>query len=204
MTTGLTRGKTLDSAQLGGVIRAARLEKGLTLAQMSEQTGLSASFLSQLENGRTNTSLRSLQTVADALDTTATVLLADADTGADPVARADDELLTLSDKPDAQVRSLVRGKKALRGLEFTGSAHDDREFTHAHDEIMYVIDGSAHATLSSADGDREETLRAGDSLYIDAGVPHRWRALSDDTRVLLFSVADDMVIRRSSRRDREK
>lgn len=75
MTTGLTRGKTLDSAQLGGVIRAARLEKGLTLAQMSEQTGLSASFLSQLENGRTNTSLRSLQTVADALGTTATVLL---------------------------------------------------------------------------------------------------------------------------------
>lgn len=192
-----TRGTTMDSTHLGGVVRATRLRTGLTLAHMSERTGLSASFLSQLENGRTNTSLRSLQQIADALDTTATALLAEADLDTDPVARAGNESLTLSDAPGATVRSLVHGKRALRALEFTGSAHDDREFTHDHDEILYVVTGKVSATMTGPDGDRIETLATGDSLYIGSRIAHRWKALSADTRVVLFSVADDMVIRRS-------
>lgn len=201
MTSAATnRGKTLESSQLGGVIRDQRLAAGITLAALSRETGLSQSFLSQLENGRTNTSLRSLQSIADALGTTATVLLADSDTDTDPIVRGDDEMMTISDAPGALVRSLVRGKRQLRALEFTGEAHDDREFTHGHDEIMYVVSGQAQARLTLPGGDVEQTLGAGDCLYVEAGTPHRWKALDEKTRVVLFGVADDMVVRRTTRR----
>ncbi|TWS21834.1 helix-turn-helix domain-containing protein [Tsukamurella sputi] len=192
------RGRTVDSEQLGGVIRAARAEQGLTLAAVSARTGLSPSFLSQLENGRTNTSLRSLQSIADALSTTATDLLARADADDAAVCRAGDPALIVGEGAPSddtvRVRSLVHGRRALRALEFTGRADDDRDFRHPHDEIMYVVAGTAVVTVGEPP--EVEELHPGDSLYITAGLLHRWRGLTDDTKVVLMTVAEDRRINR--------
>ncbi|MDT7565916.1 MAG: hypothetical protein QOG76_4540, partial [Pseudonocardiales bacterium] len=55
--------------RVGPVVRALRKELGRTLADVAAASGLSVPFLSQVENGRTSTSLRSLQALADALGT---------------------------------------------------------------------------------------------------------------------------------------
>ncbi|MCU1643382.1 MAG: hypothetical protein JWN03_3657 [Nocardia sp.] len=188
--------------RLGDVIHNRRLTVKLTLAQLSEHTGLSQSFLSQLENGRTNASLRSLQRISDALGATATELLATADPTPDAVVvrTTDNTRLEQSDHAtDGTVRSLTRGPRNLRALEFTGGTHHgDREFTHPNDELIYVVTG----TITLEAQGPPTTLTAGDSYYCPANTPHRWWAHTPDTITLLLTVAEDATIRRSPHKPR--
>jgi len=169
---------------VGPVVRALRKELGRTLAEVSASSGLSVPFLSQVENGRASTSLRSLQSLAEALGTTAVALLAAAqDAARIDIVKAGENIL--DDGSTGVVRPLVRGHRQLHALEFTGATeHGDRTFQHGNDELCYVVHGSAQVRA----GDEEYLLEAGDALYWTAGVPHSWRALSADTRVLLVGV----------------
>ena len=63
--------------ELGARARALRVERGWTLRETAERSGLSARFLVQLEAGRGNISVRRLVDVAHALGTTPAVLLAE-------------------------------------------------------------------------------------------------------------------------------
>jgi quercetin dioxygenase-like cupin family protein len=45
-----------------------------------------------------------------------------------------------------------------------------------------------HGSARVRAGDEEHLLAAGDTLYLAAGVPHSWHALTDDARVLLVAV----------------
>ncbi|MFD6161179.1 helix-turn-helix domain-containing protein, partial [Nocardia sp. NPDC060255] len=153
---------------LGNVVHDRRRAARLTLAQLAAKTELSQSFLSQLENGRTNTSLRSLQRIADALSTTATELLAAADsTPGSVIVRAGEGMLEQADRNnDGSVRSLVHGPRDLRALEFTGGTdRGGREFTHQNDELIYVVSG----TITVAANGEEVTLSTGDSYYCPSG-----------------------------------
>jgi XRE family transcriptional regulator, aerobic/anaerobic benzoate catabolism transcriptional regulator len=64
---------------LGRRTRALRLERGWTLREVSERSGLSARFLVQLESGLGNISVRRLGEVAKALRTTPAALLTEPD-----------------------------------------------------------------------------------------------------------------------------
>ncbi len=63
-------------AALGGAIRARRQELGLTLKDVQAASGLSHPFLSKVERGLTQPSMRSLTQIADVLGTTAHGLVA--------------------------------------------------------------------------------------------------------------------------------
>ncbi|MFI5777696.1 helix-turn-helix domain-containing protein [Nocardia sp. NPDC051570] len=187
---------------LADVVHNRRLAARLTLAQLAERTDLSPSFLSQFENGRTNTSLRSLQRIADALGTTATELLGAADpTPDEPVVRAGADPVLAQAEPgdDGSVRALIHGRRDLRALEFTGgTGRGGREFTHENDELIYVVRGTI--TLI-ADGTEIE-LSTGDTYYCTAGVRHRWWAHTHDTVTLLLAVADGLIVRHPPHRRR--
>jgi XRE family aerobic/anaerobic benzoate catabolism transcriptional regulator len=64
---------------LGRRARARRLEKGWTLRDVAERSGVSPRFLVQLESGRGNISVRRLADVARALETTPSALLMEDD-----------------------------------------------------------------------------------------------------------------------------
>ncbi|MCX4782157.1 XRE family transcriptional regulator [Streptomyces sp. NBC_01264] len=182
--------------RIGAGIRRRRRALDLTLAEVAARSGLSSPFLSQIENDRARPSMRSLQRVADALDTTAVQLLAAAETPRRvDIVRADaDPGLDAGlgsgpgagPDPTARVRPLVRGQHQMHALEFTGDHDAERAFRHRNDELMYVADGSAEVEV---DG-RTHRLGRGDTLYLTGGVEHRWRALEPGTRVLLVAVAD--------------
>lgn len=174
--------------RIGAGIRRRRRALDLTLAEVAARSGLSSPFLSQIENDRARPSMRSLQRVADALDTTAVQLLAAGETPRRvDIVRADaDPGLDPGQDPTARVRPLVRGQHQMHALEFTGDHGADRAFRHRNDELMYVADGSAEV---EADG-RTHRLGRGDTLYLTGGVEHRWRALEAGTRVLIVAVAD--------------
>lgn len=64
---------------LGRRARARRLEKGWTIRDVAEKSGVSPRFLVQLESGRGNISVLRLADVAHALNTSLSILLADDD-----------------------------------------------------------------------------------------------------------------------------
>ncbi|WP_406137946.1 helix-turn-helix domain-containing protein [Streptomyces sp. NBC_01089] len=174
--------------RIGPGIRRRRRDLDLTLADVAALSGLSSPFLSQVENNRARPSMRSLQLIADALETTAVQLLAAADSPRRvDVVRADaDPGLDAA----ARVRPLVRGHQQMHALEFTGDHDESREFEHRNDELMYVADGSAEV---EAEG-RTYQLGRGDTLFLTGGVRHRWRAREEGTRVLLVAVADHVEV----------
>ena len=182
----------MSEGRIGRSLRTRRKELGYTLSEVGRRSGLSTAFLSQLENDRARPSLSSLQRVADALGTTAVALMAAAEEASEvDVVRAGEaeQLSPEVDDDAAAVRPLVRGQRQLHALEFSGGLHhEEREFVHRNDEIMYVV---RDAVVVSAAG-KEHHLEAGDALYCPGGVPHRWRALSPDTKLLVVAVSDSV------------
>ncbi|MCS0637432.1 helix-turn-helix domain-containing protein [Streptomyces sp. LP05-1] len=176
--------------RVGASIRRRRRALDLTLAEVAERAGLSSPFLSQLENDRARPSMRSLQRIADALNTTAVQLLAAAESPRRmDVVRADDPT-GLASGTTGRTRPLVRGHHQLHALEFTGEHDGAREFQHRNDELMYVADGAATV---EADG-RAVHLGPGDTLYLTGGIRHRWQATAPGTRVLLVAVAEHVEV----------
>lgn len=167
-----------ESLRVGAAVRRQRRSLGLTLAAVATRSGLSVPFLSQIENERARPSARSLDRVAEALETTTARLRAAADS-----ARAVD---VVRGGPEDGVRRVVRGRHQLSALEFTGELDLGREFQHRNDEVMYVAEGAAEV---EAEGQAYRLAR-GDTLFLSGGVRHRWRATVPGTRLLVVAVAE--------------
>ncbi|WP_432127294.1 helix-turn-helix domain-containing protein [Streptomyces sp. bgisy082] len=174
--------------RVGAAVRRRRRSLDLTLADVAERSGLSSPFLSQIENDRARPSMRSLQRIADALETTAVQLLAASDETrtVDVVRAGDDSGL----RDGARVRPVVRGRHQVHALEFTGEHDADREFLHRNDELLYVADGAVEV---EAEG-RVHRLGRGDTLLMSGGVRHRWRTVGPGARVLVVAVADHVEV----------
>ena len=106
---------------LGGYIRLQRQLADLSLRQLADMTKVSNAYLSQIERGLHQPSLRVLRSIADALNLSADTMLAQAGligavaTG-EAGARTDTEAAILSDpelSPDDR-ESLVRVYRSLR------------------------------------------------------------------------------------------
>ncbi|MEU5975420.1 XRE family transcriptional regulator [Streptomyces sp. NPDC047315] len=175
--------KETERLRVGAAVRRRRRTLDLTLASVAERSGLSVPFLSQIENDRARPSRRSLQRVAEALETTAGKLIAASD-AARTVAVVRAEPADAAAVPHA--RRLVRGRHQLEALEFHGEHDTEGEFQHRNDELMYVADGSVEV---EAEG-RAYHLGRGDTLFLSGGVRHRWRASGEETRVLVVTVAE--------------
>ncbi|MEV8568749.1 XRE family transcriptional regulator [Streptomyces sp. NPDC051322] len=186
-----------EPLRVGTAVRRRRRALGLTLAKVSARSGLSVPFLSQVENERARPSARSLQRLADALETTAAELLAasqaartvqvvraaTATDGGPGPGHAPGDGLT-SSRP--AIRRLLQGGHQLQAVEFTGEQETGSEFQHRNDELMYVAEGTAEV---EAEG-RAYRLERGDTLFLSGGVRHRWRATAPDTRLVVVAVAD--------------
>jgi transcriptional regulator with XRE-family HTH domain len=173
-------------ARLGRAIRAARHERGMTLAQVAAQAGLSQPFLSQLELGRTRPSMRSLYRIATALGTTQQALLgrAASPAAAEPV-RADDAALVEVEAGGA--RLLLHDPEGADVTEFVGSPQEFGEFfRHGRRELLYVARGTVELELREHGTSRFTTLNARDSITYPGRVDHRFRQVGPETCVVVL------------------
>lgn len=63
----MSENETPEIIGIGDKLRSARQEKNLSLRQLASKAEVSASLLSQIENGKANPSVRSLYSIAEAL-----------------------------------------------------------------------------------------------------------------------------------------
>lgn len=69
---------------IGEKLRTARLEQNMSLRELAEKAEVSASLLSQIENGKANPSVRSLYSIAAALSLPVDYFFPDGHTDAEP------------------------------------------------------------------------------------------------------------------------
>ena len=176
----------IDRELLGKRIRLARSNLDMTLAEVARETSLSTGFLSQVENGLTNVSLAALYRIAGALRTTAPDLLAD---GAEPivsVVRRDEGAWSTSNESDPpqlarMLTTTPRRRMELRESVVPPGFRTDPAWTHAGEEILFVLEGSISVEL---EGHGLETLHQGDTMVFSANAPHRWIGGASESRIL--------------------
>ena len=71
--------RSTQTKKLGDAIRALRNEAGMSQESLAEKTGLHRTYIGSVERGERNISLQNMIRIADALDTQASNLLAEAD-----------------------------------------------------------------------------------------------------------------------------
>jgi transcriptional regulator with XRE-family HTH domain len=189
---GAGRDSTVSAARLGRRLRMSRRRLGLTQDALSGRTGLSKSFLSQLESGRANPTLDSLHRLAEAVETPLSVLLGGPGQG--PAARPPAAIaLRTTFRPARERREWGEGEGRTYPLTPPGArrfetvlaegtpAHHAFSTCHPGEELCHVLAGRLGADV----GGERFVLAAGDTLHYDSGLPHRLTALAPGTRFLL-------------------
>lgn len=173
--------------EIGFRVRHHRQQQKLSLRQLAESSGLSISFLSQLERDLTRPSISSLKQIADALGLKVADLLADvAENGKIVLRRADRPVWDLS-----HVRYELLATAKGRSMEpqlvtfEPGADSGDHPVTHEGEEFGLILRGRAQCWI----GEELLELEEGDCIYFEASTPHRMRNAGDDICVWLHVVS---------------
>lgn len=160
--------------RLGEKIKTIRKSKDYTLKQLSEITGLSIGFLSNIERDLNSPSINNLQQICSALGINLMEIL-DEEVGTNPITRATErEEILKNIETNIKVESLLNKKASLNGIAITideESSFSDMTWGHGYDEIGIVIKGELEIELNSA----LYHLYEGDSIFIKQNTPHRYR-----------------------------
>lgn len=169
----------MDAAASAGPVEPARLnvgrearrwrrDRGLTLAQVGERSGLNVGYLSQIENDKAVPSLDALAAIAAALDVPPAWLLLDG--SVPPRVVRTSERPRSSGPGGASVSEVDAGtSRDLRILEVVVPPGGSTG-VHAHqgDEHHVILEGRWRMTQ----GDHTEELGPGDYLAWDPTIPH--------------------------------
>jgi DNA-binding transcriptional MerR regulator/quercetin dioxygenase-like cupin family protein len=167
-------------------LRRLRAQRGISLRQASELTGISVSFLSALERGVTGASIATLQRLTAAYGTTVLELLGGpGEGGADRLVRAHERRVLRLGSESVRIEQLARGAMHLEPQLFVlaRGATSDGAYAHDGEEFLYLLAGAL--TVWVGDRDRYRLSEPGDSLTFPSTIPHRWRNdASGETRLL--------------------
>lgn len=153
------------------LLRAVRRQRGLTLEQLAEQTGLTKSYLSKIERRQSTPSIAVALKVARALDVDVSRLFSDE--AAQEKIAVDRAGATDTDRYRVLASALLGKTMSPFVIRPTEDVGDDPHPEHAGQEFMFV-----HAGRIELDyGDQTITLGPGDSAYFDASVSHKIRAV---------------------------
>jgi transcriptional regulator with XRE-family HTH domain len=160
-----------EEIDVGVRLREIRQRRGLTLREVAALGGVSESFLSQVERGRSNASIATLQRVASALGLT----IGDLFESASPR-----RVLRRADRPALAMGALGR-KYLLTPSPFKqfevmvgefepGGTTGDEPYVHGDsEELLVIVEGQVVLQLDAT----EYHLASGDSIQYRSSVPHR-------------------------------
>lgn len=176
--------RVLSSYELGRKLRQLRLKKKIALVDLGRHTGLSASMLSQLENGKLVPTLPTLARIAMVFDVGLDYFFGNKKRkGLFSIVRAA-ERIKFPERPDSprpsfffECLAFSTQDKSLQAYlaEFPKRASDEvTEHFHEGAEFIHVLEGA----LAIRYEEEEHVLRPGDSVYLDPSEPHSYRGTS--------------------------
>lgn len=186
-----TSERFIEEKHIGERIRRLRLKKSMGLVDLGRHTGLSASYLSQLETGRVVPTLRNLARIAMVFSKDLSYFFEPEpesifrvhrqqervrlpQTGVDPPSYFFESLAYMV--PDRQMDPYF--------AEFIPLAEGAEAHSHLHAgfEFLYLFSGQ----LEVVHGRHKALLTPGDSVYFDSGTPHSYRSLEGKSSTALI------------------
>jgi len=161
---------------VGRRVREARTDRGWTLDDLAEHSGVSRRMIVNVESGTSNASIATLLRLATALHVTLADLVAQSPRGHEPVVTTAAERTPLWRGPAGGSAVMVASAdtpdmlelwswRLEPGDEYRSSAH--RPGTH---ELLHVVAGHLRLTLDGVVHD----LRTGDAVSFEAVMPHSY------------------------------
>lgn len=162
---------------LGKRVSETRRRKGLSLRALAQEVGVSAGFLSQIENDQVVPSLTSLRGMATALSVPVSYLVDDYPAG-NPVVRVNERIKLAYPGSEVNRELLTPGfGHALQAFAVTlrqGEASMEGPVSHPSEELVIVLEGELTVEL----GSEEYHLTEGDAMLYNARIPHNNRSSS--------------------------
>jgi Predicted transcriptional regulators len=167
----------MNGDELGKKIKMLRTSKGLTLKDLSGQTGLSISYLSLVERGLSSIATVSLQAIAKCLDVSLLYFFNDA-----PEAGKRKFIFRGYDQKPVVVNNLKiylrlahnAGKRNMDphiAVLLPGERIEDVDYaSHEGEEFHYVLEGTLTWIMEGA----QYELYPGDSVHLPSRIPHNW------------------------------
>lgn len=174
----------IENKRIGDRIKYLRQRKGMGLVELGRHTGLSASFLSQLETGRVVPTLRNLARIAMVFSKDLSFFFEPERPELFRLVRAADrqrQPQTGADEPAYFFESLgqIPGESPIAPYvaEFLPDAagRQVREHQHGGAEFLYVLSGKLAITHQG----KQETIESGDAVYFNAEATHSYRCMGD-------------------------
>lgn len=177
------------STILGDRVKAYRTARRLTLRQLGDVVGTTASFLSQLERGLSGANTSTLMLIANALGISVADLFDEAEISPHRV-------LTHAERPALPVcegyRKTLLSRRPIQAVEVysgefaIGGSTGDQPYTHgdAH-EMFIVLRGRLRLTL----GEESFILSEGDSIEYATSTPHKTINIGDTPAEVLWIIA---------------
>lgn len=178
-----------QSAMIGAHMRSLRIAKKYTLKQLSDESGLSVGFLSQLERGMSSIAIDTLIHLCEILDTNPSSffnlvqtpelepVVHGYDLRADPISPQIIQYVLSNSAADFDI--LPRLFLLMPQEEM--SREEIEMYGHEGEEFAYVLEGIVTVYL---DG-RRHTLYPGDSIQIHSNLRHNWVNLTSKPAKLL-------------------
>ena len=198
-----------DQDEIGLRIKTRRKELGFTIRELARRTGLSASFISQIEHSKTKVSLDSLRLIAEHLDSSIHYFFSDplpdvsyaaAVTPCEQDAEATDAMvyspvvragcrprLYFPDSGvnyELLVKDLTRGMEPVFGRLSPGTVNVARRLRKPTEEFIFVLAGKLRIGLL----ENEYILNPGDSIYFEGYDLTKLACASETEDVIWISV----------------
>lgn len=179
-----TINRVLSSYEFGRKLRGLRLKKKIALTELGKHTGLSASMLSQLENGKLIPTLPTLARIAMVFDVGLEYFFGNRrKDGLFEVVR-NEERMRFPSEPDKatpnfffEVLAYKANNKPIEAYmaEFPElSPESVTQHVHNGTEFIHILSGSLEVVYQ----EEATILQAGDSAFFDSSEPHSYRGIS--------------------------
>ncbi|UCD46341.1 MAG: helix-turn-helix transcriptional regulator [Deltaproteobacteria bacterium] len=181
----------METIDVGKRIKSIRKRKHLTLQEVSEKSGMSATAISAIERNVSSPTVNTLAAIGRALGESLSSLLGEAEIEY-VVTRASNRERLATEIREVELQGLAAGVPGQRFhpklliLKPGGNSGEDF-VNHPGDDFFFVIRGALEMEI----GGTPVRLEEGDTLYVRGNTAFRWRNPSDreGTELLVVSAS---------------
>lgn len=192
----LAAGAQILSGQLGKTVQRLRKAYNLSLSELSEQSGVAKSIISQIERNETNPTLATIWRLSQALDVSIERVLAahEDEPFVDKTSKGDTPILV---SEDGKVKLAIIGWiKTVEWLQWyditaeTGGVLESDSHQRGSVECLSVLEGEFEVEL----GGETDRAKAGETLRYRCDRPHIVRCVKGPARATMVCILKAAVM----------
>ena len=170
---------------LGAIIRKTRVEKGLKIVEVAEETGLTSSTISQVERELMSPSIDTLKKIGNVLGVPISYFFEEVETDKprihlekSPVVHKEQRKIL---RPNNGVTFYLLNPDMSGPIEFIynvyqpGASTGDELYSHEGSECGLILQGELEVQI----GNKKYLLKEGDSITFNSGEPHKKKNVGD-------------------------